>query len=173
MPTTRVPCVARMIDPSRTAGRAGSMRVPRSSTVTIVPRRLIKPWTNDGAPGNRVARRYGMISRTASMSQPYTFPATRNSSVRAVARDSGTVSEEAVVLKRILIRWDVLGARDRGERLYQVLRQRRPQLHRRPGRGVAEAQPCCVEEMSFRREWNQPPPAAPAVGVVSDHWMPQ
>ena len=46
-----------MIDPSRTGGRAGSRRVPRSSTVTIVPRRLINPWTNGGAPGNRVARR--------------------------------------------------------------------------------------------------------------------
>ena len=58
------------------------------------------------------------------MSQPYTFPATRNSSVRAVARDSGSVSVEAKVLQRIGVGERVLGARDRDERLHQVLRQR-------------------------------------------------
>jgi len=91
-----------------------------------------------------------MISRTASMSQPYTFPATRNSSVRAVARDSGRVSVEAKVLQRIEIGWEMPGARDRDERLYQVLRQWGPKLHRLPGCGVTETEPCCVQEMSFR-----------------------
>ena len=107
------------------------------------------------------------------MSQPYTFSATRNSSVRAVARDSGRVSVEAKVLQRIQIGWDVLGARDRDERSFQVLRQRGSQLHRLPGRGVTESEPCCVQEMSFRGKRNQSPPAAPTVGIVSDHWVPQ
>jgi len=80
---------------------------------------------------------------------------------------------DAKVLQQIQIGWDVLGARDRDERLYQVLRQRGPELHRLPGCGVTEPEPCCVQEMSFRGEWNQPPPAASTVGVVPDHWMPQ
>ena len=56
------------------------------------------------------------------MSQPYTFPATRNSSVRAVARDSGSVSEEAKVLQRIGVGERTIGARRGGERVYQVVR---------------------------------------------------
>ena len=162
-----------MIDPSRTGGRAGSRRVPRSSTVTIVPRRLTNPWTNGGAPGNRVARRYGMISRTASMSQPYTFPATRNSSVRAVARDSGSVSEEAKVLQWIDVDERMLGTRDGDERLHQLGRQRRPHLHRLTRRRMPEAEPRRVQEVPLRRQRNQTPAAASTVSVVTDHRMPQ
>src|SRR5436190_27662 len=170
-PTTRVPCAARMIEPSRMGGRAGSSRAPRSSTVTIVPRRLTNPWTNGGAPGKRVARRYGMISRTASMSQPYTFPATRNSSVRAVARDSGSVSEEAKVLQWIDIDERIIGARDGGERLHQLGRQRRPHLDRGPRDGMPEAEPCRMQEMPFRRQRNQTSAAPSPVGVVPHHRM--
>ena len=44
------------------AARVGSMRTPRSSTVTIVPRMLISPRTYGGAPGMRVSFSRGMIS---------------------------------------------------------------------------------------------------------------
>src|SRR5215213_4156129 len=107
------------------------------------------------------------------MSQPYTFPATRNSRVRVVARDSGSVSEEAKVLQRVGIVERSVGARRGGERVYQVLRQRRSQIHRIPRSGMPEAEPRRVQEMSLRRERNQPATAPAAVGVVSHHRMTQ
>src|SRR5688572_7569699 len=114
-----------------------------------------------------------MISRTASMSQPYTFPAARNNSVRAVARDSGSVSEEAKVLQWIDVDERTLLTRDGGERLHQLGRQRRPHLYRRTRRRMPEAEPCRVQEVPFRRQRDQTAASSSTISVVTDHRMPQ
>src|SRR5687767_8990029 len=75
----RLPAV---VDPSVRCPVNSPSRAPRSMTVTIAPRRLISPHTYSGAPGSRVARRTGMISRTGSMAHAYTRPDTTKSSRR-------------------------------------------------------------------------------------------
>src|SRR5690349_18394997 len=110
-----------------------------------------------------------MISRTASMSQPYTFPATRNSSVRAVARGSRRVSVEAKVLQWISVLERTIGARDRSERLHQLRRQRRSHLYRLSRHGMPESEPRRMQEVPLRRQRDEATTAPSAVGVVSYH----
>ena len=79
----------------------GPKRTARSTTVRIVPRRLTRPRTHSGAPGNRVAARAGMISRTASRSHAQRRPATPNNRNRRSCRSQPSDSIEAKVLQRI------------------------------------------------------------------------
>src|SRR5436190_2236112 len=105
----------------------GSRRIPRSSTVTIVPRMLINPRTYAGAPGTRVRRRSGMISCVASMSHPYVAPRTRNSSVGARVA-SGIDAVEAKELERVDISDGNVRTSGDHERAMQLFRQGRAEI---------------------------------------------
>src|SRR5258708_36153756 len=82
-----------------------------------------------------------MISRTASMSQPNTRSATRNSSVRAAARASGIVPEKPKILQRFGVSKRYVGTSGTLQGTTQVLRQRRAQLHDLTGGRMSETKP--------------------------------
>src|SRR5262249_51820260 len=109
--------------PSSMGGRDASRRERTSSTVTIAPRTLIRPRTDDGAPGRRVAGLSGRISCASPMSQPYTTVPTRNSSV-GVAFGSRTGVVESKEVQRVGVDQRNVRAGGDHERAMQIVRQR-------------------------------------------------
>src|SRR4051812_27725491 len=113
-----------------------------------------------------------MISRTASMSHPYTRSATRKSSVRVSTRVSGIVNEEPKILQRICVGKVHIRPRCAHHRPHEVGWQRRAKLHHLTTRGMTEAQPRRMEEMPLPRQRDEPSSSPAAVGVVTHHRMP-
>src|SRR3979411_113846 len=103
-----------------------------------------------------------MISRTASMSQPYTLPATRNRSVRAAANCSRiVVSEEAKILQRIGSGKRNVGPRGTRECRHQLGWHERPQLHRPPRAADTPAPPAQKRACVVGAPPPPPPPPPP------------
>src|SRR6185437_184172 len=169
-PTSRSRRRTSRMEPVRTGALAGSSLAPRSITVTIVPRTLIRPRTYAAAPGRRVASRSGRISRASRTSQPYSVVPTRNSSVGSVS-NSGVDSVEAKELERVGVGERDIGTGSRDERVVQLLRQRRSQIDQLPVSRVAEDQPGRVQEVAARWKSHQLARAAAAVRVVAHDRM--
>src|SRR5919107_87914 len=109
-----------------------------------------------------------MISRTASMSQPYVLVPTRKSSVRAAASVSRiVVCEEPKILQRIGVSKICVRPRGTRERTREVRWKRGPQLDLFPRDGMPEAQPRRVQEVAFRRQHHEPPSPTAPIRVVA------
>jgi len=128
------------MEPSSMGGRVSSSRVPRSMTVTIVPRTLMRPRTNGGAPGTRVAVRSGIASCALMTLEPYKSRPTRKSSVGNVGA-SGICAVESKEVERVGIDERHVWSSGCNERAMQLVRQRRAQIHRLPRNRVTEDQP--------------------------------
>src|SRR5260221_2131048 len=110
-----------------------------------------------------------MISRTASMSQPNTRSATRNSSVRAAARASGIVPEKPKILQRFGVSKRYVGTSGTLQGTTQGLRQRRAQLHDLTGGRTSETKPCGAQQVSPGPQRQHAPRTNAAARVVSPH----
>ena len=82
---------------------AAPRRRDTSTTVSIVPRRFMRPTTHDGAPGRRTRGRARTISRTGSRSHAHATPAARNRRIRRprTTSESGVGSIKAKVAQGI------------------------------------------------------------------------
>src|SRR5687768_11751639 len=94
----------------------------------------------------------------------------RRKSTRRRTGTSKVGAVEAKVVERVGVLQRLAGHRI--ERLAEVSGKRRPQLDRLARFRVREDQPRGVQEMTLRREGYQPPTASAAVGIISQHGMP-
>src|SRR5688572_10929896 len=122
-----------------------------------------------------------MISRTRSISQPYTASATRNSSTRAddtaasrTRGDSGVgiVTVEAKILQRIVSGWKRARAPTYLlERRAKVGGQRRTEIERRTRRRMTKDEPRGVQKVSWNRRDAAASSRHAAVRFVPHHRM--
>src|SRR2546423_3977903 len=151
-------------------------------TVTIVPRRLIRPHTLSGAPGNLVVGCVGTISRNDSMSHANTLPPTSKASRRRVgilgsactACSGGIVADSLIESERrksVLAGGKGVLARHYGKRARQILGQRGAEIERLAGHGVIEREPGRVEEVPLGRKSGHTTSSASPINVVAHDRM--
>src|SRR3954463_4648501 len=159
--------------------------VPPSMTVTIVPRRLIRPLTVSGAPGSLVILCGGTISRKESMSQAKLLMPRLKTSRRLVGTwgSSATIScsggggaaTASLIESERGQRVDVVGqgvlSSDHRQRVAQIGRQGRAKIQRLAGHGMIECEPGRVQEMPLGRKSGHTPSSAPSINVVAHDRM--
>ena len=162
-----------MIDPSRTGGASGSSRVAKIEHRDDRAAKVDQPLDERrrarqprGAPiRNDLPDRVDV----AAVHRPRHAEQQR---ARRRRRDSGSRRGRSQSSPADRVSASASSApRDRDERRRRSCGSGDAKLHRFPGHRMPEAQPRRMQEMSPRRERNQPPAAASAVGVVADDRM--